>query len=49
MTTGKIAKHTKNNNGGCVVETYYAEKCVKCNYYKLGNLLTEVKYTTCPH
>lgn len=49
MTSGKMVRHVINNNGGCLVKTYKAEKCIKCNYYKLGELLSETKFTTCPH
>lgn len=49
MAEGQIATHTKNNNGGCVVKTYSAEKCTKCSYYQLGEVLSKINYTTCPH
>lgn len=41
--------HTKNSNGGCVVEVYEAQRCTQCGYIKQGELISETKYTKCPH
>lgn len=46
---GTYEKHTKNANGGCVLKSYEAQRCSKCGYVKIGTLISETKYTKCPH
>lgn len=48
-SVGKIATHTKNGNGGCVVKTYEAKHCSKCGNTVWGDLLSESSFEVCPH
>ena len=41
--------HTSNKTGGCVVKTYKAKRCKKCNDIVLLELIGTVNYPKCPH
>lgn len=46
---GTYTTHTRTGNGGCVLETYSAQRCSLCGTIKHSNLLKKVEYTICPH
>lgn len=46
---GEYSKHTKNKTGGCLTKYYSAQRCEKCGTLKVGKLIRELSYTTCPH
>lgn len=48
-SVGKIATHTKNGNGGCIVKTYEAKHCSKCGNIIWGDLISETTFKVCPH
>ncbi len=41
--------HTSKSNGGCVVKTYRAKRCKKCNDIVLLELVNTNTFTTCIH
>ena len=47
--TGYAETHTSKSNGGCVVKTYRAKRCKKCNDIVLLELVGTANYTTCIH
>ena len=47
--TGYAETHTSKSNGGCVVKTYRAKRCKKCNDIVLQELIGTVNYPTCIH
>ena len=47
--SGTMQEHSKNSDGSCVLITYSAKRCSKCGHVVKGNVLSEFKYTTCPH
>lgn len=49
LVSGTFQKHEKNSSGGCVVKTYNADCCKACGKVFLGDLISEFKYTKCPH
>lgn len=49
MKSGYYQIHKPDNSGGCRVEVYYAQKCTKCGYLKLGSLYRTEIYPVCPH
>lgn len=49
FTSGTTTRHIKNNSGGCVIRTYKVKKCTKCTYYEVLEMISETKYTKCPH
>ena len=49
FSSGKLYKHISDGNGGCTYKLYNAEICTKCNYIKLGSLISTHIYTVCPH
>ncbi len=46
---GEYCTHKTNGNGGCIVTTYSAQQCSKCNDLKLGSKLSTLTYDVCPH
>lgn len=48
-SVGKIATHTKDGNGGCIVRTYEAKHCSKCGNTLWGDLLSSTTFKVCPH
>lgn len=49
FVSGTISKHFKDSSGGCVIRNYKVEKCTKCSYYRVIEVLSELKYFKCPH
>ena len=47
--SGTVQLHKKNENGGCVLETYSATRCSKCGNTIVGSIMSEYEYTACPH
>ena len=47
--SGYADTHTSKSNGGCVVRTYKAKRCLKCNDIVFGELLNTVTYAKCIH
>lgn len=48
-TDGTTVGHTKNDDGGCVVNYYACKYCTKCGSAKDLTLVKKVIYTICPH
>lgn len=46
---GYVKIHVKNNNGGCTFTVKNAQKCKFCDRIIEGDLVSETKYTVCPH
>lgn len=46
---GQTTKHIKNSNGGCTVIVKSAKRCKYCGYTIEGGIISETKYTVCPH
>lgn len=46
---GYINTHTRRNDGGCIVNIYFGQKCSQCNEYILENLYNSLQYLKCPH
>ncbi|MDE7185342.1 MAG: M56 family metallopeptidase [Lachnospiraceae bacterium] len=46
---GKSTKHTKYADNSCTTEYYEAERCSKCGYIKLGELIDVITRSSCPH
>jgi hypothetical protein len=46
---GKTTNHTKNSDNSCKTEYYEAERCSKCGYIKLGELIDVITRLLCPH
>lgn len=44
-----VETHTSKSNGGCVVKTYKAKRCKKCNDIVLLELVGTANYTVCIH
>lgn len=41
--------HRSNSTGGCTVNVYNAQNCIRCGYIKTGSLYATYTYTVCPH
>jgi len=46
---GYATKHKKNSDGSCIVRVNECVRCSVCGYIKEGALVSEHKYTVCPH
>ena len=46
---GYANNHIPQSNGGCIVKTYEAKHCTKCNHYVLVKCIGTVNYPKCPH
>lgn len=46
---GYVKKHKKNSDGSCILKTYECSCCDICGYSIEGSLISEYKYTVCPH
>ncbi len=46
---GTSSIHTKDGQGGCVIEEYESMKCQYCNKVKLGDRINVITYKSCPH
>lgn len=49
FVSGYADAHTSKSDGGCIVRTYKARKCKKCNHLVLDTLIKTTTYVTCPH
>ena len=47
--SGYAETHSSKSNGGCVVRTYKAKRCKKCNDIVFGELINTNTFTTCIH
>ena len=47
--SGQHVIHDKKWDGSCIVKVYDGDRCSKCGYTLIGELLSEHKYTKCPH
>ncbi len=47
--SGRQVMHDKNWDGSCIVKVHEADRCSKCGYLLIGDLISETKYTKCPH
>ncbi len=46
---GSLSKHKKTSDGGCITTEQKAWRCSSCGYMKAGDIISETKYTICPH
>lgn len=46
---GVVYDHNANDNGGCTVITYRAQRCSKCNDLKRGSKVSTLTYEVCFH
>ena len=46
---GQHIIHDKKSDGSCIVKVYDGDRCSKCGYILIGDLISEHKYTVCPH
>ncbi len=49
FVSGVIQIHTKDEDGGCIVETYESVRCTKCGATQRGELLHRAKKISCTH
>ena len=49
MKDGYYQVHRSNSTGGCTVNIYNAQRCIRCGYIKSGSLHNVVTYMVCPH
>lgn len=49
FVSGTAEYHKKLSGGGCEVRKYNAQRCSKCGWVLLGDLISTTTYTTCPH
>lgn len=49
MKDGYYQVHRSNSTGGCTVNIYNAQRCIRCGYIKTGSLHNVVTYMVCPH
>ncbi len=49
LVEGTVSEHTKNSSGGCLVIVREGWRCSICGYVKSGDVISETKYTICPH
>lgn len=47
--SGTVSLHYPQDDGGCIVEVYRAERCTICGRIKEGEKLATHHYYTCPH
>lgn len=47
--SGYATRHISQDDGGCIVKTYTARICTKCNHLEINDLLGTVTYPKCPH
>ena len=47
--SGTAHKHIKNSDGSCRIITYNAERCSICGNILKSDIISEFKYTICPH
>lgn len=49
MKDGYYQVHRSNSTGGCTVNIYNAQRCIRCGYIKTGSLHSTHTYTVCTH
>ena len=49
FVSGYADSHNSKSDGGCIVRTYKARKCKKCNHLVLDELISTTNYVKCPH
>ncbi len=49
MKDGYYQVHRSNSTGGCTVNIYNAQRCIRCGYIKTGSLYSTTTYPVCPH
>lgn len=47
--SGYADLHYPQTSGGCIVKTYTAKICMKCNHLVIGDLVSTHTYVKCPH
>ena len=47
--SGYVDRHYSQSNGGCIVKTYTAKICTKCNHLVLYDCIGTATYTKCIH
>ena len=47
--SGYADRHYPQSNGGCIVKTYTAKICMKCNHLVLIEQIGTATFTKCPH
>ena len=47
--SGYADRHFSQSDGGCIVKTYTAKICKKCNHLVYQDLLSTHTYVKCPH
>ena len=47
--SGYVDRHYSQSNGGCIVKTYTAKICTKCNHLVLYDCIGTTNYPKCPH
>ena len=48
MASGQYYSHSPNGSG-CTVTIYNADKCTKCSYIKIHDMISHTIYVKCPH
>lgn len=46
---GYADRHYSQSNGGCIVKTYTAKICQKCNHLVIMDYVSTTTYAKCPH
>lgn len=49
IVSGRYQAHMKYDDGGCIVKTHAATKCLNCNTIWIGEWLYTYTYAKCPH
>lgn len=47
--SGYLQLHDKKDDGSCVVDVYFSERCTRCNTITVGDLSSYTVYPKCPH
>lgn len=47
--SGYVDRHYSQSNGGCIVKTYTAKICTKCNHLVVLDYVSTTTYAKCPH
>ena len=49
LVEGTLSDHQKKSNGSCVTIVRKAWRCSLCGYLEADEVISEMKYTVCPH
>lgn len=49
VVSGIVQIHEKDNDGGCILESYEGTRCTKCGYVWKDDLLSKIRKIPCPH